>query len=137
MEVGGGQHLPQPSQRLGVDEADVGEPGAGRLQTGPGRAASVDHEDDVGPLLLQAAGGIEEQIEGLGEADVAGVHHHPASHEAMGGPVVVLGGAHRNGGGVDEVGDHPHLGRLPPPGSLAPTLAARSSDSTVTASARR
>ena len=73
----------------------------------PGPTAAVDHEHHVGPVR-QLAGGVEHQVERLGQADVAGVHDHPAALQAVLAPVAAgLGVGGPDAVGVDEVGDDP------------------------------
>ena len=106
MEVAGGQHLGQALPGLVGREADVAEAGRRLLEGREPRAATVDHEHQLRPIL-QPAGRGDQQVERLGEADVAGVQHdHLLGRDAE---LAAEGGVPGQGPdelGVDEVGDH-------------------------------
>src|SRR5699024_10446429 len=57
-----------------------------------------------------------------GEPDVARVHDHRLAHQIVLTAVFVLGVGRPYACGVDEVGDHPHLRRVPPSTPAAPDL---------------
>ena len=106
MEVAGGEHLGEAGLGLHVDEHDVWEVLGPLDEVEARRPAAVDDEHDVGARRERPGGG-EDEVEGLGEPDVAGVHDDGAVPEAELGPVVRspgrgLGHDRRR---VDEVGD--------------------------------
>ena len=108
-------------------EADVGQAGGGPLDVGQRRAAAVDDDDDVVAAgVVQAPGRLDEQVEALAEADVAGVEHDGlvgADAELAAVGVVALG--RPDPLGVDEVRDDPHLA------GVAPAVAAELGDDVV------
>ena len=120
MDVAGGQQLDEPVVGHVAGEAHVGQAGGPLLELGPGRAVAVDQERHVG----QPPGRLDEQVERLREADVAGVQHDRLVADAelaRGTPSCRSAG--RIAVGVDEVGDRVHGRRPVPAGSLAATLA--------------
>ena len=139
----GGQHLGQPGLGLHVDEAHVVEAPrpAARGRAGPHPPPLITNT--TSGSSAQATAASSTRSSDWEKPDVAGVHHDPLAGEAE------LGAGRRSPSGradpvgVDEVRDDPHLGGLrSAAGSAARrswprTLSARSSDSTVTASARR
>ena len=100
----------------------------------PSRAApAVDHEHEV-VLVRESSGRVQDEIERLREADVARVHHHGLAGQSVLGPVAVVALERTDLVGVDEV----WITRIFAASStFFERLSFRSSDRTVTASARR
>ncbi len=127
VDVARGQDLGQAVLGLHVHEVEVVELRGAGLEFGALRSPAVDDELDVGAVDPESACGLHDEIERLGEPDVAGVHDDGTIAQTHLAPVRVVTGPRADPLGVDEVGDDPDLARLtgiraPPraPGDLRP-----------------
>ena len=82
VNVGERERGMQPVARDGVEQPDVGEPFgiAGGLDFALPWSVAHEQEHDVGPLA-QAAGCLEEFVEGMGQSQIARVHRDERSFE--------------------------------------------------------